>query len=205
MTRYCAAGFTISTLIITVIVMTGCTSSATQRADRRAEAAETRLQLALTYMAQGEMAAAQANLLRAQSYAPQDYRIPLALALYSQQQQQVDQATGYYQQALQIAPDERTVLNNYGAFLCTLGHYSQAQQQFTAALRTLGYTNMTDVLENSAYCFLQAGELEKAEEQLTRVIRQSADKRERVLREADRCFEQKKMACRAMLLRVYTI
>ncbi|SPW34695.1 Flp pilus assembly protein TadD, contains TPR repeats [Edwardsiella tarda] len=53
--------------------------------------------------------------------------------MYQQQRGQLQTAAQGYRQALAAAPDSATVMNNYGAFLCTLGQYVAAQQQFNAA------------------------------------------------------------------------
>lgn len=66
-------------------------------------------------------------------------------------------AQNRYQLALKLAPQNSEVLNNYGAFLCGLGQYVPAQQQFNAAAQSADYGEAADSLESAGYCFFKAG------------------------------------------------
>ncbi|RAP72310.1 hypothetical protein ACZ87_00865 [Candidatus Erwinia dacicola] len=54
------------------------------------------------------------------------------------------------------------MLNNYGAFPCSLGQYDAAQWQFSRAIEDSADGLRADTLKNSGYCFLNAGQQEKA-------------------------------------------
>ena len=134
-------------------VVTGCvTGSSSHRA------ADIRLQLGLHYLAANNLAAAERNLLQAQRVAPADYRVPLALARVAQTQQNSIQTRRYYQRAQQLAPANGYVANNYGAFLCRLGQYGEAHQQFKLASAAPESDARQDLLLISGYCYLQAGD-----------------------------------------------
>ena len=121
-------------------LLAGCSGSAPEEKDALPEAGQTRLQLGLEYLKQGDLNAARQNLEKAADAAPQDYRTQLGMALYEQRIGENSAAEQRYQQALKLAPNNGTVLNNYGAFQTTLRQYVTSQQQFSlmssAALST---------------------------------------------------------------------
>ncbi len=166
-------------------------------------AAQTRLQLGLIYLAQGELDAAQRNLQRAQLIAPKDYRVQLALARLHQAQKEDDTAQRHYLVALQLAPFNGYVLNNYGAFLCGLGQYDAAQQQFILAGRQPEKGAKADSLENAGYCYLKAGEQGLAREMLVQAIKLDRKKGRSMLAAAEKQFGKETRVETRILLDVY--
>jgi len=165
--------------------------------------AQTRLQLGLEYLARGDIAAAQRNLQRAEAAAPQDYRIQLAMARLYQLSGDNHSAKLRYDQALQLAPLNSFVVNNYGAFLCGLGQYDAAQQQFSQAQRLPQPGARADSLENAGYCYLNAGEPEQAKVSLLLAIQADAQKGIPLLAEAERRFGKGERVQARLLLDVY--
>lgn len=139
---------------LVVSVLTGCSGTPPENTSQ-AVAGQTRLQLGLAYLAQGDLTAARKNLEKAVEADPQDYRTQLGMAFYAQRIGENSAAEQRYQQAMKLAPGNGTVLNNYGAFLCSLGQYVSAQQQFSAAALLPDYGQVADSLENAGYCFLR--------------------------------------------------
>jgi type IV pilus assembly protein PilF len=95
------------------------------------------------------------------------------------------------------------VLNNYGAFLCSLGQYVPAQQQFSAAAVAPDYGQVADSLENAGYCFLKAGQNDEARTLLTRAMKIDPDKGTPLLVEAEKQFGEGKRAQSQLLLDSY--
>ena len=116
------------------------------------------------------MDAARQNTGKALDAAPQDYRTQLGMALYEQRIGENAAAEQRYRQALKLARGNGTVLNNYGAFLCGLGQYVPAQQQFSAAALAPDYGGRRQ-LENAGYCFLKAGQNDEARTLLSRALK----------------------------------
>ncbi|MMZ40784.1 Beta-barrel assembly-enhancing protease [compost metagenome] len=184
-------------------LLVGCSGSAPEEKDALPEAGQTRLQLGLEYLKQGDLNAARQNLEKAADAAPQDYRTQLAMALYEQRIGENSAAEQRYQQALKLAPNNGTVLNNYGAFLCSLGQYVPAQQQFSAAAVAPDYGQVADSLENAGYCFLKAGQNDEARILLTRALKIDPDKGTPLLVEAEKQFGEGKRAQSQLLLDSY--
>ncbi|CNF16541.1 type IV pilus biogenesis/stability protein PilW [Yersinia nurmii] len=187
---------------LTAVVLAGCSGSSPNKVDPPA-AGQTRLQLGLAYLAQGDLPAARQNLEKAVNAAPQDYQAQLGMALYEQRIGENSAAEQRYQQTMQLAPGNGTVLNNYGAFLCGLGQYVSAQQQFSAAALLPDYGQVADSLENAGYCFLRANQNDQAKVLLRRALKYDPDKGGSLLAEAERQFGEGKRAQAQLLLDVY--
>ncbi|WP_428943768.1 type IV pilus biogenesis/stability protein PilW [Pantoea sp. FN060301] len=181
-----------------ILVLTGCGPSA-----QRSELAQTRLQLGLSYLALNELPAAKRNLQQAVQLAPEDYRTQLAMARYQQRAGQNESARERYRIAWDLAPQNRDVLNNYGAFLCGLRQYDAAQRQFSKAAELSGNDGRDDALENAGYCYLNAGEQQKAKVALLEATKRDPDKGKALLAEAERRFGKGEYASARLLSDVY--
>jgi type IV pilus assembly protein PilF len=199
-------------LLVTLVTaaITGCSHQQTTQheTDRVLPAAvtgapQTRLQLGMSYLSHGDMAAARLNLQQALDNAPGDFRTQLGMALLEQKSGNKEAAQGYYQQAFHLAPQNGTVLNNYGAFLCSLGQYVPAQQQFSAAVRLPDSGHIADSLENAGYCFLHANQSDEARVLLKRALKVDPDKGSSLLAEANRQFKGGNRTQAQVLLEVY--
>ncbi|MBD8164149.1 type IV pilus biogenesis/stability protein PilW [Erwinia persicina] len=164
---------------------------------------ETRIQLGMAYLARGNNDAARRNLQRALDLAPGDYRSQLAMARYRQQTGDTRSAQLHYRRALKLAAQNSYVLNNYGAFLCGLGQYDAAQRQFRRAMDDSTNGLRADSVENSGYCFLNAGQHEKAYHALMDAVRTEPAKGLPMLAEAERRFGKGKRAESRVLLDIY--
>ncbi|MEJ4045195.1 type IV pilus biogenesis/stability protein PilW [Erwinia sp. SLM-02] len=181
-----------------VLLLAGC-----QSAQRNDALVETRLQLGLAYLARGELDAAQRNLQRALAMAPNDYRTQLAEARFQQQVGDNTLAAEYYHRALTLAPQNGYVLNNYGAFLCRLGQYDAAQRYFIQAAEDSANAARADSVENSGYCYLNAGERNKAHDALVEAVTADPAKGMPMLAEAERRFGKGKRDDSRILLEIY--
>lgn len=163
----------------------------------------TRLQLGLAYLEQDELESAGRNLTQALRLAPGDYRSQLAMARYQQRAGRKDAAEMYYQHALHLAGQNCDVINNYGAFLCSLGQYDAAQLQFSKAAELPANDSRADAFENAGYCYLRAGDMHKAEVALTKASRHDSHKGQVLLAEAERRFGNNERDTSRLLLDIY--
>lgn len=178
-------------LLLIICSLGGCAnhSSSGNRMDK-SKAAQARLVLGMAYLREGDIQAARINLERAVRYAPADYQTQLGMALYQQNVGENDSAYGYFTQALILAPDNGDVLNNYGAFLCSLGQYDLAQSYFGKAVKLKNSEKIADSLENSGYCLLKAGQSDRATLMLVRALKQDPQKGARLLKTATEYYQR---------------
>lgn len=186
------------TVLGLLFVVTGCV-----REPIHPEVAEVRLQLGMHYLARQNYPAAQRNLLRAERAAPRDFRVALALARLFQAQDNISATMRYYKRAQALAPSNGDVANNYGAFLCALGQYDEAHQQFKRATDAPEPGALSDALALSGYCYLQSGSLAAARQRLLAALAADQDKGPSLLKEAERRYERRELATTQLLLEVY--
>jgi type IV pilus assembly protein PilF len=131
---------------------------------------ESRIELGLGYMGQGNMVRARENLELAIRHAPDYYRARLSIAHYFEQVGELDEARIAYKKALRLDSKNGNVLNNYGTFLCKQGEYDQADKYFNRAIDQPYYYLVSASYENAAFCALKAGEVDQARDYFSRAI-----------------------------------
>ncbi|WP_299694821.1 type IV pilus biogenesis/stability protein PilW [uncultured Vibrio sp.] len=131
---------------------------------------ESRIELGLGYMGQGNMVRARENLELAVKHAPSYYRARLSMAHYYEQVGEIEEARGAYQKALRLDAKNGNVLNNYGTFLCKQGEYEQADQYFNRAIDQSYYYLVSASYENAAFCAFKAGNTDQAKHYFARAI-----------------------------------
>ncbi len=131
---------------------------------------ESRIELGLGYMGQGNMVRARENLELAVKHAPSYYRARLSMAHYYEKVGEVDAARMTYRKALRLDSKNGNVLNNYGTFLCKQGKFEQADKFFNRAIDQPYYYLVSASYENAAFCAFKAGNTEQAKHYFTRAI-----------------------------------
>jgi len=79
-------------------------------------------------------------------------------------------AGNIYRKAFDLAPQRGDVLNNYGAWLCSNGYPAEALVLFDRALRDASYDSRADAVANAGGCALNAGQIERAEQDLKQAL-----------------------------------
>ncbi len=67
-----------------------------------------------------------------------------------------EEAEDYYHEALDINPRDPGLRNNYGTFLCGIGKYNEAIEQFHTAINNQFYETPHVAHANLGYCLMQA-------------------------------------------------
>lgn len=185
-------------MALAVLMLAGCSAP-----KQPSGSAQIRLQLGLIYLSQGALPAARRNLERALQDAPKDYRVLLAMARLYQQENDSATAHRYFQTALKYAPENGYALNNYGAFLCGLGQYDAAHQQFTLAAVQNSAVARADSQERAGYCWLQQEEYALARQMLLLALQNDRQKADALLNEAKKHLEKHELEQTRLLLEVY--
>lgn len=154
---------------LSLLLLTGCQQGSTPQ-----RATLIRLQLGEQYLLVDDLASAERNFRRVTEVAADDYRGWLGLAEVARLQGYDSQATICYTQALKKAPENGRILNNYGAFLCTLGQYDKGRYLLKQAKATALPINRELAKLHMANCYLRQGELATAQAELDTVQGRSA-------------------------------
>jgi type IV pilus assembly protein PilF len=134
----------------------------TQRNVDNTEAAKTRISLGLNYLRRGDSTQALFNLERARTMAPNLPEVYNALAFYYQTVGEQAHAENAYKQAIDRDPNNADAYNNYGAFLCQIGKFEEAERLLLTAIAKPGYIRVAESYENLALCQLEQDGFERA-------------------------------------------
>ena len=86
-----------------------------------------------------------------------------------------DKAESDFRRALDIAPNDPEVNNNYGWYLCETGKERQSIAYFLNALKSPLYETPDRAYTNAGTCALKAGDLEGAQNYLLKAVQLSRD------------------------------
>src|SRR5690606_39253757 len=156
-------------LMLALAMLAGCASVGTDRTQQQ-RLAEVNTQLGVQYLRQGELEQAAQRLSRAVRQDPQNAEAPAAFALLNEQLNEEGTGRRHYQRALQLAPEDSSILNNYGRFLCEHGEVEEAERLFKLAAENPLYRGRELPLTNAGLCLLRAGERERGEQYLLQAL-----------------------------------
>ncbi len=142
-------------------LLVGC-----QSAQRPTGSTALRLYLGQQYLLLQEYRNAERNFAKAVSLQPDGFQGWWGLARATAAQGDASRASTYFQRALQKAPENSELLNNYGAFLCALGQYDKAQALFEHGKNTDVVTERGLAHLAAADCYLHQQAPQRAETEL---------------------------------------
>lgn len=158
-----------------VLMLVGCV---TDRPDENKKdlhiASAYNVDLGLGYLKQGNVERAKGKLLLALEQDDRNTTAYAAMAYFLERTGDEKDAASYYQKALNIAPEEGDLLNNYGTFLCRMHRYDEAEHYFLRAAKKMNYVNTVAAYENAALCALDAKRYEKAHTYFEKVLAQDS-------------------------------
>lgn len=163
-------------LLIAVLLaagLAGCASSPQRSSgapSKQQDAAALQVKLGQEYMAKGELETAQEKLRRAIELDPRSVDAHTLLAVLNERIRRPEIAERYYRKAIALKPEDGSVNNNLGAFLCGQGHYEEAQKHFDAAINDPFYKTPAVAFANAGLCARQAGDVARAEAQFRRAL-----------------------------------
>ena len=146
-----------------------------RRSDSPLNAAKVHTDLASMYFQDGKVAIALEELGSAliayPKYAPAYSVAGLVHAFIREN----DKAEALFKKALELAPNDPEINNNYGWFLCQTGKERQSIAYFLNAIKSPLYKTPDIAYTNAGRCALKAGDLEGAETYLKLAIRLSGE------------------------------
>ena len=168
----------LSMYVVCVLLMVGCAQksyndlSQQPQADENSAQRRVRLhtELAAGYYSRGQYEVALEELNEAAkldaNYAPAHN---VAGLVYMQLKEDA-RADSEFQRAVQLAPGDGDIRNNYGWFLCEKNRAKQSLEQFELAVRNPLYHTPEVALINAGLCSARIGEIKAAEEYYRRAL-----------------------------------
>jgi type IV pilus assembly protein PilF len=127
------------------------------------EAAALQVKLGQEYLRKGDLETAQDKLRRALQLDPRSVDGHTLLGILNERIRRPEVAEGFYRRAVELKPEDGSVNNNLGAFLCAQGRFAEADQHFRIAIEDPFYRTPAAALANAGLCSRQAGQLDAAE------------------------------------------
>jgi type IV pilus assembly protein PilF len=134
-----------------------------------------RMQLAVEYYEQGQLAVALDEIKKALQADPSLADAYGVRALIYMGLGEVALAEDNFLRALSLAPRNPDLSNNYGSFLCQNDRAAQSIAYFDAALANRAYSSKGNALNNAGSCSLKMNDLANAERYLLRALELTPD------------------------------
>ena len=134
-----------------------------------------RMQLAVEYYEQGQMAVALDEIKKALQADPELADAYGVRALIYMNIAEPGLAEDNFQRALHLAPHNPDLSNNYGSFLCQNGRAAESIAYFDAALKNRSYRSPANAFNNAGSCSLKANDLVNAERYLLQAYAMTPD------------------------------
>jgi len=161
-------------LLLVIVALVGCASSGSGGQGRsrgsqsaqeakQAKAANINVELAIGYLQEGRVELALEKVERALDQNPRSAPAHSVAGVIKERVGRMDEARTHYERSVRLDPDNGDLLNNYGQFLCKMGDYDEAVDNFARAIEQPFYETPQVALGNACFCQYKAGELANAE------------------------------------------
>ena len=164
-----STSFLISLLILSLTL--GLSSCSLNEEDKKA--ADYNADLGIRYLQKGRLKLANEKLLKALEQNPQSAKSNHYYALLQQRLKQNTKAGLYFAKAVQYAPKDSEIHNNYGQFLCENNRPKQGLKQFSIALNDPLYSTPEYAYTNAGICLRKLNNTTKAEEYFRTALKKS--------------------------------
>ncbi len=132
--------------------------------------AEINARLGLNYMQQGNYEVALEKLKRALEQDPDLATGHHYIAALYNTIRNFELADQHYRRASRLSPNDPSLLNNYGVFLCEQERYREAEERFVRAADIAGYQHPEEAWQNAGFCMQRIPDHEKAERYFRRAL-----------------------------------
>ncbi len=161
----------IAGLALLLLALAACSSKPTKIDNEPRTPAEINAELGMRYMQQGNLDIALKKLKRALEQDPDLAVGHHYMALLYQHYDSDEEAEKHFSKALSITPDNPSLRNNYGVFLCQHKRYQEAVDTFLKVAKSPYYSRPEEAYENAALCALLIPDVENGEAYLLQALK----------------------------------
>ena len=143
---------------------------ATESEKKATDSSDVYLQLGVRYLSMNKLELAKTDLEHAIRTNPRNAQAHDALAFLYEKLNNLTVARDHYQTALEIAPEDLSIQNNFGRFLCDRGEYEKGLALLTQASATPLNEQPWLALTNTGRCQLAMKHRDKAEDSFRQAL-----------------------------------
>ncbi|MGZ4980280.1 MAG: type IV pilus biogenesis/stability protein PilW [Methylobacter sp.] len=147
-------------LVLFVTTLVACSSTGSTKNN---DSDDVHLQLGVRYLSMNKLELAKENLLLALKDNSGNAQAHNALAFLYEKLNQADNAKDHYETALSLTPDDLSVQNNFGRFLCEHGEFEGGMELLSKASANPLNDRQWLALTNAGRCALSMGQKSQAE------------------------------------------
>lgn len=156
-------------VVVMALALAGCESTGGTRSHAdspNAIAAANQVQMGRAYMQRGQLQIALERLTKALELDPRSTDAHTVIAVLYEEIRRPDRAETHYRRAVELKPEDGSVNNNYGQFLCRSGRFSEADARFAKAIDDPFYPTPVVVFTNAGVCAMKSGDFAAADRYL---------------------------------------
>jgi type IV pilus assembly protein PilF len=170
------------------------------------QAAEINTQLALEYLRQGKLEAAQEKIDKSLKQNPHTAETQMAAGFIYDRLGNHKKALSYFDQAAKLGKDNPDVINNVAVFLCRSGERKRGEEYFLRAATSPLYKTPAVAYSNAGRCAREDGRPKDAEQYFRKALSFQADQPDALLELAEVTHELgNNMQARAFLQRYLAV
>ncbi len=158
--------------ITLMLILSACATTGTESRQTKntVEGAVVNVSLATGYMERGDNEIALEKLKRALQFDPNYAMAHTVIGVLYGRIGDLDKAGTHYKRAVELSPNDGSVLNNYAQYLCQMKQYQKAYPYFKKAVEQPFYRTPASALSNAGRCSIDEGDLDGAEDYLRQAI-----------------------------------
>lgn len=178
-----------ASILASTLLLSGCATT-----PKSEQTAEIKTQIAIEYIKIGNIDSAKNALDEALARQPNHAMANMMLGVTYQlvgTKDSFEKANQYFKNAVQLAPTNPQIRNNYGQYLFLTEKYEEAIEQFKVAANTIGYAGRDVALNNLGQCYLKLQQLNTAESHFVRALNINGKNIEALLGLAETHYQRK--------------
>lgn len=149
--------FKLLAVVLCVLGLAACASAEKKKAE-----VDVYLQLGVRYLSMNKLEVAKENLEHVLAMDSNNVQAHNALGFLYEKIERYPEAREHYQTAFKLSPDDLSIQNNFGRFLCERREYDQGVALLTKAIANLLNDRPWLALTNAGLCQLGMGQQQKA-------------------------------------------
>lgn len=178
--------------LVLMLGISGCATDTDVDSEKINDASNYNAQLGVAYLQQGRFELALNKLKKSIQQNQDNADAHHYIAELYHQLGKTSLAKEHFEIALDLAPENSSLKNNYGVFLCEQKEFSLSKKLFLEVSNDPLYANKSRLHENIGLCAREKGDLKAAEKYFRKTLREAPNSAKSLLALAEMSFDRQK-------------